>query len=729
MSLRQSGISQFATSLAGALPTGFSNAINLMNTIQQQQFIRALAVNKYIDDKNTQAANDPLGLSGGSNLGGSLNPFSAIPGNSQFNIPSNGLSSNIPSSSGLNYTPVNSNQANQANQANQVNVTKSEVKNPLADYYKTDIPTVNNQYAGWAAYQRKGLADSDLPENIKTAQGQRIDQLQGFGLPKDLYEFKLPDRNEYLLAAKQGDTTKVLDLLRQKNTLLKESKDLLTNYPNARGYGAGFQEKAADYFPALDNSSISARSKLNKKFEALKDIQKQISTVRNAVGEKAQNLLNDRLFDLNQSREAILQDIESVLHDNATVYNSAIDPLKKDYILGDYGNIDSGISSQELNYTPTKQSLERPKAGFNIGSALLGAGIGGVTGGIPGAAIGGITGGISESAPALGLLGALLSGGGSAIPGVYRAFTSPISRNVIKEGAAKSIPIVGEFINKVGTPAANRIIDATINSAQNIKKAAPIGAAIGAGIGVAKDLYNNLFSNFDMTSGEGLKSAYKSAIEQGKSPKEAAKLIADGHKEQKQVVQQKIDNLKSSQVIEKVKNEDGSTTIRLHLNKLDLSPNSRIETSTQEEPQSISPFIKNQEGFRSKAYRDEGGKWTIGYGSTHINGKPITPGMTISKEEAEQQFQSDYSNAENLINNSVQVPLLENQKEALKSFIYNAGPGAFQKNLVPYLNKGDVKGALAQMSKFVYVDSVNGKRISQGLRNRRIKEIKLFLGA
>ncbi|OGI10816.1 MAG: hypothetical protein A3F80_01305 [Candidatus Melainabacteria bacterium RIFCSPLOWO2_12_FULL_35_11] len=143
----------------------------------------------------------------------------------------------------------------------------------------------------------------------------------------------------------------------------------------------------------------------------------------------------------------------------------------------------------------------------------------------------------------------------------------------------------------------------------------------------------------------------------------------------------------------------------------------------------MSPFIKNQEGFRSKAYRDEGGKWTIGYGSTHINGNPITPGMTISKEEAEQQFQADYSNAESLINNSVQVPLSENQKEALKSFIYNAGPGAFQRNLVPYLNKGDVKGALAQMSKFVYVDSVSGKRMSQGLRNRRIKEIKLFLGA
>src|SRR3989338_8030472 len=100
MSLRQSGISQFATSLAGALPTGFSNAINLMNTIQQQQFIRALAVNKYIDDKNTQAANDPLGLSGGG-IGGSLNPFSAIPGTSQFNTPaSRGLNPSIPNSSG-----------------------------------------------------------------------------------------------------------------------------------------------------------------------------------------------------------------------------------------------------------------------------------------------------------------------------------------------------------------------------------------------------------------------------------------------------------------------------------------------------------------------------------------------------------------------------------------------------------------------------------------------------
>lgn len=726
MSLRQSGISQFATSLAGALPTGFSNAINLMNTIQQQQFIRALAVNKYIDDKNTTAANDPLGLSGGSNLGGSLNPFSVIPGMSQFNIPtSNGLNPSIPNSSGLNYTPVN------LNQASQVSVTKAQVKNPLADYYKTDIPTVNGQYAAWAAYQRKKLADSDLPENVKAPEMQKIDSFQGFGLPADLYKYTLPKREDFLLAAKQNDTTKVLDLIRQKHTLLNEAKNLLTQYPNASGFGSGFQEHVADYFPALDNNTISARSQLDKKVQSLQDLQASISAkIRNLGSDQTQKFLSEKLFNTNQSTNAILQDIESLTGNNSSLYNTLIDPLKKDYILGDYGSLDTGTNSSGLNYTPSQSSqpIEKPKAGFNLGSALLGAGIGGATGGIPGAAIGGITGGISESAPGLGLLGALLTGGGSIIPGIYRAATSPISRNIIKEGAAKSIPVVGDFINKVGTPVVNRIIDATINSAQNIKKAAPIGAAVGGAVGVAKDLYNNLFSNFDMTSSEGLKSAYKSAIEEGKSPKEAAKLIADGHKEQKQVVQQKIDNLKGSQVIEKVKNGDGSTTIRLHLNKLDLSPNSRIEQQPTQE-QTPSSFIKNQEGFQSKAYKDEGGKLTIGYGSTHINGQPIQPGMTISKEEAEQQFQADYANAENIINSTIKVDLTENQKEALRSFIYNAGPGAFQKNIAPLLNQGNMKGALAQMAKFVYVDSTNGKRASQGLRNRRVREIKLFLGA
>ena len=57
------------------------------------------------------------------------------------------------------------------------------------------------------------------------------------------------------------------------------------------------------------------------------------------------------------------------------------------------------------------------------------------------------------------------------------------------------------------------------------------------------------------------------------------------------------------------------------------------------------PFVKRHEGFRPKAYRIRLGtdkktglpiydKWTIGYGQTERNGKPIAEGDTITEQEA-----------------------------------------------------------------------------------------------
>ena len=51
-------------------------------------------------------------------------------------------------------------------------------------------------------------------------------------------------------------------------------------------------------------------------------------------------------------------------------------------------------------------------------------------------------------------------------------------------------------------------------------------------------------------------------------------------------------------------------------------------------------LIKKYEGFRSTAYLCPAGIWTIGYGTTLINGKPVAKGMTISKDRAEELFNS-----------------------------------------------------------------------------------------
>lgn len=36
--------------------------------------------------------------------------------------------------------------------------------------------------------------------------------------------------------------------------------------------------------------------------------------------------------------------------------------------------------------------------------------------------------------------------------------------------------------------------------------------------------------------------------------------------------------------------------------------------------------LKEHEGFRSNAYKDTGGVWTIGYGTIKVEGRPVEPG-------------------------------------------------------------------------------------------------------
>lgn len=44
-----------------------------------------------------------------------------------------------------------------------------------------------------------------------------------------------------------------------------------------------------------------------------------------------------------------------------------------------------------------------------------------------------------------------------------------------------------------------------------------------------------------------------------------------------------------------------------------------------------------REGFKTKAYKDSVGIWTIGVGHTSAAGKPtVAPGMVITKAEVEQ---------------------------------------------------------------------------------------------
>lgn len=138
--------------------------------------------------------------------------------------------------------------------------------------------------------------------------------------------------------------------------------------------------------------------------------------------------------------------------------------------------------------------------------------------------------------------------------------------------------------------------------------------------------------------------------------------------------------------------------------------------------------IKQSEGLRLEAYPDPGSKdgkpVTIGYGTTRINGKPISLGTKITKEQAEQYLKADIEKFADGIAKLIKVKLNNNQFGALVSFAYNIGLEAFKNStLLRILNAGDFNGVPAQMRRW----NKNDGKVMQGLINRREDEIKLWL--
>ena len=112
---------------------------------------------------------------------------------------------------------------------------------------------------------------------------------------------------------------------------------------------------------------------------------------------------------------------------------------------------------------------------------------------------------------------------------------------------------------------------------------------------------------------------------------------------------------------------------------LETQPNQSSSTNfSQEDINPTLDLIRNEEGFRSSAYQDQTGRWTIGFGNTTIGGRPVQQGDTISRDQGERllrdQVVSQYSTGVNAIGGN----LNPNKQAALVSFEYNLGPGVWQ---------------------------------------------------
>ena len=139
-------------------------------------------------------------------------------------------------------------------------------------------------------------------------------------------------------------------------------------------------------------------------------------------------------------------------------------------------------------------------------------------------------------------------------------------------------------------------------------------------------------------------------------------------------------------------------------------------------------FIGRFEGFRAQLYDDAAGHCTIGYGHLVHHGpcngsEPAEFVAGITEPRAAQLLQQDASAAAAAINRSVTVPLSQHQFDALVSFVFNVGTGAFGgSTLLRRLNAGEHAAVPTELNKWV---NAGGQRL-QGLVNRRAAEGALF---
>jgi lysozyme len=124
-------------------------------------------------------------------------------------------------------------------------------------------------------------------------------------------------------------------------------------------------------------------------------------------------------------------------------------------------------------------------------------------------------------------------------------------------------------------------------------------------------------------------------------------------------------------------------------------------------------LIKAYEGYRAMPYHDPVGVLTVGYGTT----------FPLSEDEASWLCESRADAFQAQIKALVTPDLLPQQWDALTSFAYNVGIGAFGRStLLVKLNAGELDAVPDELRRWVHA----GGRVLPGLVRRREAEILLW---
>jgi lysozyme len=136
-------------------------------------------------------------------------------------------------------------------------------------------------------------------------------------------------------------------------------------------------------------------------------------------------------------------------------------------------------------------------------------------------------------------------------------------------------------------------------------------------------------------------------------------------------------------------------------------------------------FIYSEEGVRLEAYLDVVGVPTIGVGCTYYpTGAKVKISDKITKQECDTLFTKVAKEFEDAVNRNVNVPLTQNQFNALVSFSFNVGTGAFLKSTL--LKKINARAPLIDIQIEFNKWVKGGGRTLKVLVGRRMREFKLY---
>lgn len=156
-----------------------------------------------------------------------------------------------------------------------------------------------------------------------------------------------------------------------------------------------------------------------------------------------------------------------------------------------------------------------------------------------------------------------------------------------------------------------------------------------------------------------------------------------------------------------------------------------LSTITVKTVSAAENLIKDFEGEYLDAYIDPVGIPTIGYGSirNYDENRPVRLGDKISQDTALRWLRIETSKIVPQIRAKIKVPVNQNEIDALTSFVYNVGIGAFSRStLLRKLNAGASRAEVAAEFDKWNKGRVRGVLVElPGLTRRRNAEKQLFL--